>query len=234
MRRRVLVLAVMAVSFFVAVASSVTPVGALTCSPHPDGSPAAIASGTERLSSEEKFFDKFDYAVVGTVTEIRTVGVGEPDYGATTIDLDVVAVLGDEPAAQTMVISSPDPGWMSGYPYRTGVTYFIPVKAEGPKGEPNYSFLCDPISEVDAGITSDLAPRASTAGIPFSTPDDALTAEPESEDAEVAAPINDSSPPVNDTDGTRVGPIALTLAVIIGVVATMVHLVRRRSITAPT
>lgn len=234
MRRRVLVLAVMAVSSFAAVASTVRPVGALSCAAHPDGSPAAIASGTERLSSEDKFFDHFDFAVVGTVTEIRTVGEGEANYGATTIHLDVVAVLGDEPAPQAIRIASPDPGWMSGYPYEAGVTYFIPVQAEGPQGEANYSFLCDPITEVDAGVAIDLAQLASNAGIPFSTPDDALAPVPDSDDPVAAAAVKDSSPPVNSTDGTRVGPIALTLAVLAGVVATMVHLARRRSITAPT
>jgi len=223
----------MAISLVAAIASSFSPVAALSCAPHPDSSPAAIASGTAILSSEDEFFDSYDFAVVGTVSEVRTVGEGEPDYGATTIHLKVVAVLGRESAPQAMTITSPDPGWMAGYPYESGRTYFIPVQVEGPGGQPNYSFLCDPITEVDAGIALDLAQPASEAGIPLSTPDDELAPEPESDELAAAAPANDLSPPNDGSQGTRVWPIALTLAAVVGVVATAAHRARRRSTTSP-
>lgn len=48
-----------------------------------------------RLSTEADFFDSYDYAVIGTVTEMRTVEAGEADYGATTFSIDVGAVLGE-------------------------------------------------------------------------------------------------------------------------------------------
>src|SRR5690606_21087660 len=127
-----------------------------SCAVHPDASPEAIASGSGRLSTERAFFDTYDFAIVGTVTGIDTVGEGLPDYGATTVRLDVAAVLGGGPSTPQFDVSSPDPGWMGGYPYEVGLTYFIPVQAVGPGGEPNHSFLCDPISEVDATITDEL------------------------------------------------------------------------------
>jgi hypothetical protein len=232
MRLRKLVLAAMTISLVTAIASSPSPAAALSCAPHPDSSPAAIASGTDGLASKGGFFDRYDFAVVGTVDEIRTAGEGEPDYGATTIDLNVVAVLGTEPAPQTMTITSPDPGWMAGYPYESGRTYFIPVQAEGPDGQPNYSFLCDPISEINAGIALDLAQPATDAGIPFSTPGDELTTEPESDELLAATPASYSSPPNSGSQATRVWPIALTLTAVVSVSATAAHLARRRS-TAP-
>jgi len=192
MRSKLLVLLVAAGAFLAVLGAGIAPVGALSCAPHPDGSPAAIASGTENLSTEDEFFDRYDYAVIGTVTEMRTVGVGEPDYGATTVSIDVVAVLGGGTADPTIDISSPDPGWLTGYPYETGNAYFIPVQAEGPAGQPNFSFLCDPIAEVDVGIATELRQLASDAGIPFSTPDGDTSPAParvdETDDAAIAAP----------------------------------------------
>ena len=158
---------------------------ALSCAEHPDGSPQAIAAGTERLSGGDRFFDQYDYAVIGTVTEVQTVGA-EPNYGATTVKVDVEGVLGESSAPEQIDISSPDPGWLNGYPYERGTTYFIPVQAEGPEGQPNYSFLCDPISEVDVGVATELRQLAEGAGVAFSTPDDAAPAKT-SEGSDLAA-----------------------------------------------
>ena len=78
MRPTLLSLLVAAGSVVAMVGPGAGPVAALTCAEHPDGSPQAIASGTERLSSEDRFLDHFDYAVIGTVTEIRTVEAQRP------------------------------------------------------------------------------------------------------------------------------------------------------------
>jgi hypothetical protein len=117
---------------------------------------------------------------------------------------------------------------MAGYPYESGRTYFIPVQAEGPDGQPNYSFTCDPISEVEAAIATDLAQRASNAGIPFSTPDDALTPASETDGMAAASPVNGSGPPDSGTQGTTVWPIALALVAVVGAFAAAALLARRR------
>jgi hypothetical protein len=151
-----------------ALAATAPAAAALSCAPHPDGSPHAIASGTERLSTEARFFETHDYAVLGTVTGIETVLEG-PDHGSTTVTVDVTAVLGRTDAPDTVVLSTPDPGWLAGWPYVRGRAYFVPVQDVGPGGEPNFSFLCDPVSEVadpDA-LADELAPLAEDAGIEF-------------------------------------------------------------------
>jgi hypothetical protein len=190
------------------------PVAALTCAEHPDGSPEAIASGTERLSSEDRFLDHFDYAVIGTVTEIRTVEAGQPDYGATTITVSVEGLLGQSPAPDQIEINSPDPGWMSGYPYRRGTTYFIPVQTEGPDGQPNYSFLCDPISEVQQGVTGELSQLAAQSGITFSTPD-AVPPTPPKEPAEEEAAASDDGSSFKVTPLTAIAAFAIVSGLIV-------------------
>jgi hypothetical protein len=144
---------------------------ALSCAPHPDGSPRAIASGTEDLSTRDRFFDRYDFAVLGTVTGIATVGEGHPDYGVTRVTVDVTAVLGRDTAPAAVELSSPDPGWLAGYPFQVGTGYVIPVQVAGPRGEPNYSFVCDPITATAdiGGLADELGVLARAAGIPFST-----------------------------------------------------------------
>jgi hypothetical protein len=124
--------------------------GALECAPHPDGSPQAIASGTEVLVPAGAFFDRYAFAVIGTVTAIETVdGDGEPDYGATTITVDVAAVLGEADVPARLTLHADDPGWLNGYPYAVGTAYFVPVDEEGPDGDSNYTSVCDPITPVE-------------------------------------------------------------------------------------
>jgi hypothetical protein len=124
--------------------------GALECAPHPDGSPQAIASGTEVLVPAGAFFDRYAFAAIGTVTAIETVdGDGEPNYGATTITVDVAAVLGEADVPATFALHADDPGWLNGYPYAVGTAYFVPVVEEGPDGDSNYTSLCDPITPVE-------------------------------------------------------------------------------------
>jgi hypothetical protein len=145
--------------------------GALSCASHPRGAPADIVSGNPHLVGGSDFFRRFDIAVIGTITEIVTAAEDDPEWPTTTLTLDVAAIVGDAAAApRSILVSSPDPGWHSGYPYEVGTTYFIPVQAEGPGGEPNYSFFCDPISEVGAEEVDDLGRVAADAGIAFARP----------------------------------------------------------------
>lgn len=219
--------------------AGVAPADALTCPAHPDGSPQAIASGTERLSTQEDFFDKYDYAIIGTVTEIHTVAVGETDYGATTVSVDVVAVLGEGTAQQRIEISSPDSGWMAGYPYEAGTAYLIPIRRTGPEGQANYSFVCDPIAEVDVGIASNLRQLAADAGIPFSTPDMAPVPasagdrdDDDDEGAAVGAPSDEGATvgaPSDSAMPAAAVALALGVALIVGAIV-----LRTRARATPT
>ena len=217
----------MAACGLAAATSTFSQAGALSCALPVDGSPVAIALGNGDPRPGNGFFDRFDFAVVGTVTEIGTAAERDPTYGTTAIHLDVVAILGEEPASERLEISSPDPGEMAGYPYEVDVTYFIPVQSRGPGGEPNYSFACDPIVEVDASIAMDLENAASSADVPFSTPDKAATPKAESAAPEPASPASDSTQPANNAGASRLRSVALILAVIGGAAATITYLVRR-------
>lgn len=200
-----------AATLFVQGGADVEPVGALSCAPHPDGSPEAIASGSERLATERAFFDLYDRAVLGRVTGIQTVGAGQPDYGATTLTVDVVAVLGEENADREIRISSPDPGWMAGYPYENGTAYFIPLRGEGPEGQPNYSFVCDPITQIDLGIAPELRELAADAGIPFAAP----TGEPDDDGtAASGAGSSNSGLPLSVTAIAALAAAATVVAVL--------------------
>lgn len=221
MRRPVLALAGAALSILAVVVSGTSSVGATTCAVHPAASPAAIASGTERLSNERKFFDHYDFAVIGTVSEIDTVRPGEPDDGAITVTVEVAAVLGDDAAPPTIDVSSPDAGGMWGYPYKMGVAYFIPIQTEGPDGRPNHSFLCDPIARIGTETADELRPLASNAGIPFSTPDQTPTGDSESDESAAEDPTSDP--------GLSGGDVALAAAAVLVVVLATTMLARNRA-----
>jgi hypothetical protein len=151
------------------------PAGALSCAAHPDGSPQAIASGTEQLAGGGRFFDQYDFAVIGAVTAIRTdERQGSPTYGATEVDVTVAGVLGVDEAPHSMTLRAGDPGWMVGWPFEVGASYFVPVDAVGPEGQVNWTFGCDPVAQVDdpAATVAELAPLASAAGISLAPPAD--------------------------------------------------------------
>ena len=155
------------------VLATATPAGALDCMPHPDGTPESIAAGTEVLASGQPFFDQYDYAVIGTVTGIRTdEREGSPTYGATEIDVRVDGVLGTEAAPAATTLRALDPGWMAGFPFEVGTAYFIPVLARSEEGVVNFTFGCDPVTALDdpvAGAAA-LGAVADESGIAFATP----------------------------------------------------------------
>jgi hypothetical protein len=166
------IVAALAVTAAFAVGTT-SPASALSCAAPPAGVPRAVASGDDDVYPG--FFEDFDFAVVATVTDIETdETAGSPTYGATTIDADVALILGEPGATDTIALSASDPGWMAGYSFRVGRTYFVPVDAEGPDGQVNYTFLCTPIYEVDdADATADrLAALATDAGVVHARPGD--------------------------------------------------------------
>jgi hypothetical protein len=149
------------------------PAGALDCVQHPDGTPESIASGTEELAGEGQlgtFWERYDDAVIGTVTGIRTdEREGSPTYGATEVDVRVAGVLGRDTAPANTTVRALDPGWMAGYPFELGVSYFIPVVAHAQGGIANFSHACDPVTVLDDPVawTAALGELADGAGIAF-------------------------------------------------------------------
>jgi hypothetical protein len=164
--------ALVAVVAVVTVAGAV-PAAALSCASDPGATPEAIAGGTFRFADGSAFLDSYDFAVVGTVVAVRTdERQGSPTYGHTEVDLEVDGVLGVPVAPARMTLEAGDPGWMVGYPFERGRSYFVPVLAEGPEGQVNWTFLCDPISEVGdpEALSTQLAGLAGGAGLPYGTP----------------------------------------------------------------
>lgn len=149
LRRTLSVLAVFAIP--IVVAGPARPALALDCAvfPEADMSPRSIVAGTETMWNDRPFFESFDFAITGTVTSITTDdAAGSATYGKTEVSFDVLNGYGLETVEESLVVTESDPGWISGYLFEPGRTYFVPLKAFGPQGEPNYSFLCDPITEM--------------------------------------------------------------------------------------
>jgi len=138
----------------VVVLASASPAGALTCARFPENTPEALVGNQLGLPSSD--IHRYDLAVVGTVRRITTDEDGNsPTYGRTTVEVEVAGIFSATFAEiqvdqlwDGLSVTSPDPGWMSGYRYVEGQGYFIPLLRTGPSGESNYSFLCDPIYEV--------------------------------------------------------------------------------------
>ena len=107
-----------------------------------------------RPMHDSTLFEQYDLAVVGTVTAIRT---NDAQGGATRTTVDVHSGFNVAQLPPTIDVASDDPGWMNGYAFAHGKTYFIPVAHPGPNGQPYYSFVCDPIFELPgAGAAADL------------------------------------------------------------------------------
>lgn len=242
MQRPRLAVAVAALSFFAVGVAGTPPVGALSCAHSADSSPRAISSGAYL-----EFFDHFEFAVIGTVTEIETIRDGGPDDGSTIVSVDVAAVIGEDTAPTTIQVNSPGPrSMMLGYEFHSDTTYFIPIRPEVSQDEPRITGPCDPIVTIDAGAIAELRPLALDAGIPFSTPDDAPadpTAAPGPRDgaddsaagtltdAAAAAADADADDPddPDDPDGPGLGTAMVVGAVSAAVLAVAAVAMRRRS-----
>ena len=128
------------------------PAGATSCVALEGVTPENLLAG--KTAHSGPLFEQYDLAVVGTVTAIRT---NEAQGGATRTTIDVHTGFNVAQLPPTIDISSDDPGWMNGYGFQHGTTYFIPVEHPGPNGQPYYSFVCDPIFELPgAGAAADL------------------------------------------------------------------------------
>lgn len=148
------------VAGMLAVAGS--PAVATSCGGHEDASAAAILDGEERLGTMRPFDADYRGAVLGTVTDLDTdEREGSATYGSTVVRMDVLGTHGDVAAGRAR-IEMPDPGWMLGYGFEAGGTYFVPVRHE-----PTDVMACEPITrvaedEVPALLDTLSAPAADT------------------------------------------------------------------------
>lgn len=230
-------------SIVVLVAASPGTASATSCAPPPDGSARSIVTGTEVLWGDHAFFDLYDYAITGTVASITTDEErGSTTYGATEVQFDVINGFGVDEVGETVVVHQSDPGWMNGFGFVPGATYFVPLVHRGPNGERDYSFVCDPISSISPAGAVDLAGTAA-ASVPVASPTSAMMDHVEQplisrpDVAELSALPRSPSllPPLLDESATDEGaaPVLTLVAAAVGlaVVAIAVDIYRRRRAT---
>lgn len=138
--------------------------------PKGDVSPRAIVEGRALGWDGQPIFETYDFAIAGSVTSVNTDEVpGSPTYGDTEVVFEVINAYRLESVDPLLVVWQSDPGWMMGFPFEVGRTYFVPLVHRGPGGEPNYSMLCDPISPMSVADAADL-PQFASAELPVATP----------------------------------------------------------------
>lgn len=130
-----------------AVVAGAEPASASSCAGHVDGSPAAIAAGSEQLAGNARFFDSWRHLLLG-----RVVAVDEdrrsPTAARTLWTVEVVAALGGGEMPSRVVVGAPDTGGNGGYPFTLGEAFAIPVRPNPDLGGWS-SFICDPITPLD-------------------------------------------------------------------------------------
>lgn len=178
MRRHLLIGAVAATAALVPAGSA----AALSCAAHPDGAPASIVAGTEKLATGKPFFEQYDLAIIGVPVGPSAATVSAPatslPYRATTFRVD--AAFGVSEVTSTIVVTSGFPLLPPGSPQIAGgsftfdpdTTWFVPLKRQGPDGLRNHSFVCDPISAIDRAEIPGLIAGARD-GLPVAVPGDA-------------------------------------------------------------
>jgi len=208
LRRTLSVLVVFAIP--VVLAGPARPALALDCAvfPEADMSPSAIVAGKETMWNDRPFFESYDFAITGTVASIATdEAAGSATYGRTEVAFDVLNGYGLETVQASVVVTESDPGWNGGYFFELGQTYFVPLKTVGPQGEPNYSFLCDPIAQMTLAEAEGL-PRFASEVLTVAAPVGELTAgSTPIVPAESAAPTTVPAPP--DSSATMATPTSV-------------------------
>lgn len=119
------------------------PALATSCVMHPDASAASILAGEEQLALDGGFDAHYRGAVLATVDDVDTdAREGSASHGRTVVRLTALGTHGDVTAGQVR-IEMADPGWMLGYGFEVGATYFVPVRHE-----PTDVMACEPITRV--------------------------------------------------------------------------------------
>lgn len=183
------------------------PASATSCAMDPSATPEAILAGKPMQFSGRPLFQDYDLAVLGTVVAIDTVDDDRSRiYGRTWTTFAVDALFGTSSTPAQLTLTSSDPGWMNGYGFQLGQSYFVPFQEVGPDGSTNYSFLCDPITPVQNPPLGEWIGLAEETGIP------------------VALPGPGDEPPVSD--GLPVGPALAVVSAVAALAGTA--LVRKR------
>lgn len=172
-----------------------------------------VAMWTDTSGTGTFLWDRYDFAITGTVVSVETNDVPDsPGYLETRVLFDVLHGYNVDSAPTGLVVHESDPGSMMGYYFVVGATYFVPLVDTGPQGETNYSFVCDPIFEVTldqaAALPSFTAVGVSvvipSAGSPL-TPTSSLTATTVS-----TVPMNSLVPPTLMPEGEQTPESAST------------------------
>jgi len=219
-------------AILIVVAGPARPAVALSCAPFPDTgmSPRSIVAGTETMLNGRSFFESYDFAVTGTVSSVTTDEVtGSATYGSTAVVFDVLNAYGLETVGRALVVNESDPGWMTGYQFEIGQTYFVPLKAVGPQGRPNYSFVCDPITPMTLAEAMAL-PEFAHGELLVAVPEDELVAVSTSTEAAVSVSGDEA-----DTSGSKDGVglvISGSVALLVLLLAGWAYSARRRQTRA--
>lgn len=211
----------------------------------PSDASATSCVGTDRTPSElvagapphrqggGTLWELFDLAITGTVTEIRT------EAGVTEVRFEVINAMGVSTVPAELIVSESDPGHLNGYGFQIGRTYFVPLVSPGPNGEPYWSFVCDPISEITPE-DADRLPSAAIEGVATAVPSDVETSPPTDPDTE-NAPDNEQENPATRTEPAADAAIpvavkvsvATAVAVVAGSAILVARAMRRRKQKAP-
>lgn len=105
------------------------PASAMSCARHGDGSPTAIAAGTEQLAGDARFFDSWPHLLLGRVVGVATdENRRSPAFGRTFWTVEVAAALGGGEMPSRVVVGAPDDGGNGGYSFTLGDAFAIPVR----------------------------------------------------------------------------------------------------------
>lgn len=146
------------------------PAGATSCA-GPGAPPRSLVAGEPAYDGAEgTLWSAYDLAITGMVLEIRTDEERDSAaYGATEIIFEVINAIDVASITDEVTVSARDPGWVNGYRFEVGRTYFVPLKSPGSEGQEYWSFVCDPISEISASEASALLAEVAE-GIPTAVP----------------------------------------------------------------
>ncbi len=129
-----------------------------------------VAIWTDLSGSGTFLWDRYDFAITGTVVSVETNDVPDsPGYLVTRVLFDVLHGYEVDSVPAELVVHEPDHGSMAGYYFVVGTTYFVPLAEHGPQGEANYSFVCDPILELTLDQATAL-PSFTAAGVNVVSP----------------------------------------------------------------
>ena len=150
---------------------------------------------------------------------------GSATYGATEVVFDVVNAYKLDSIGEQFVVRQADPGWMNGYFFEVGLTYFVPLMARGPQGQPNWSFLCDPIFPMAIGQALDL-PQFAADGLVIGSPDESPVLSIDDAPVTIASEV-----PAESSDDDSSSAVAIVGIVVVGLAALIIGwwLLRRRS-----